>query len=175
MAVWQSTLYLVPKLEVVSLFQTVPRLMVGEWFYEIKWYQNCEGAIYEKAFDLMLPRQYNPRASSDVLSWGTNNDNEIDMYFEDEKLTVLSVRINANQVNMNFISSIVDFASENDLLFWTLENNIFIEPVLETFLERFGLSRAMLFIRNPTIFFGDKKYLDVLKENLNKLGFDDTF
>ena len=75
---------------------------------------------------------------------------------------------------MTFISSIVDFASENDLLFWTLENNIFIEPVLEAFLERFGLSRAMLFIRNPTVFFGDKKYLDVQKENLKKLGFDDT-
>lgn len=175
MAVWQSTLYLVPKLAVISLFRAVPSYMDKDWFQENKWHQSRETANYEKAFDLMLPRQYDPEASGDVLSWGTHSDNEIDMCIENEKLTVLSVQINANQVNMTFISSIVDFASENGLLFWTVENNTFIEPVLETFLEKFRLSRAILFSRNPAAYFGDKKYFDALqKETLENLESDDA-
>lgn len=176
MAAWQSTLYLVPKTEVVSLFQTVPTFMDKEWFCEKKWHRNCDAAIYEKAFDLMLPRRSDPDAPSDVLSWGADHDNDIEICFEDGKPAALRVRINADQINTTFVSAIVDFASENDLLFWTLENNTFSEPVLEKFLERFRLSRALLFIKNPTAFFGDKKYFDAFqKEALKTLESDDNF
>jgi hypothetical protein len=152
----------------------MPEFMDEGWFYDVKWYQNCEPTIYEAAFNFLLPRAYNEHGSPDVKNWGTNNDNEIGMCFEDGKLTDMDIRVNAGQVNMSFISSIVNFAFENDLLFWTLENNIFIEPVLDTFLERFRQSRAMLFVQNPEGFFADKKYLDGLqKENLKKLESDD--
>jgi hypothetical protein len=176
MAVWQWTIYLVPKSEVVSLFQNVPEFMDEEWFYDVKWYQNCNPTVYEASFNLLLSRDYSEGASPDVKCWGTNNDNEISMCFEDGKLTDMDIRVNAGQVNMSFITSIVDFAFENNLLFWTLENNIFIEPVLNTFLERFRQSRAMLFAQNPEGFFADKKYLDGLqKKNLKKLESNDLF
>ena len=176
MAVWQWTLYLVPKNEVIKLFQTVPKFVDEEWFYENKWYQNCKPSVYETAFNLMLPREYDLRASSEVLSWGVNNDNEIYMCFQGEEVTELSFRINAKQVNMSFITSLVDFASENNFLFWTLENNTFIEPTLDTFLERFRQSRAMLFVQNQEGFFSDKNYLEGLqRKNLKKLESDDLF
>jgi hypothetical protein len=174
MAVWQWTLSMVLRSEVVSLFRAVPEFMDEEWFYDVKWYQKCEPTIYEAAFNHLLPRAYYEGASPDVKCWGTNNENEILMCFEDGELTDMDVRFDARQVDMSLITSIVDFAFENDLLFWTLENNVFIEPVLDAFLERFGQSRAMLFARNPEGFFADKKYLDGLqKENLKKLESDD--
>jgi hypothetical protein len=176
MAVWQWTLYMIPRSDVVSLFQTVPEVMDEEWFYDIKRYQNCDPTIYEAAFNLILPRGYYAGASPVVKCWGTNNDNEIDMCFEDGNLTDMGVRVNASQVNMSFITSIVDFAFENNLLFWMLENNIFIEPVLDAFLERFRQSGAMLFAQNPEVFFADEKYLDELqKKNLKKLESEDLF
>jgi hypothetical protein len=175
MAVWQSTFYLVPKPEVIALFRTVPGFMDKEWFHEKKWYRNREAEIFEKAFDSMFPRRSGPKGSSNVLSWGAHHDNEIEMRVEDGKPTTLAARINADQVNMTFISSLVDFASDHDLLFWIETNGTFSRPVLDKFLESFRISRAMLFIRQPTVFFGDQKYHDALKNDLKKLQSDDAF
>lgn len=178
MAVWQWDLWLVPKSEVLNRFSTIPQYVDLDWFESIEWWNNVSAERLKNFFDTLLPRTSNS-LDPDVLTWGNDDENtilliveenKIRLIIEDGKITDVSLRLDVRNLSQSFLDCLVDFAKQEDFLFFSLESNKFIKPEMSIFLENLQNSRAMLFATNPKQFFEDKNYLNKInKENRRKL------
>lgn len=173
MAVWQWKLNLVSRENLLGRFPNIPLYIEEEWFYDIPC---CKTTFLEELkvfFNSLIERSFDPTVANNVLSWGENNKNEVDIVLEGDLISLLSIQINTRDVDNYFIESLVKFAKIKDFVFWELESGKIIEPELSIFLKELNNSRAMLFSQNPNQFFSDKKYLDKInKENIGKVDKD---
>ena len=170
MALWQWDIWLVPQKKVINNFRTMPIYMDQDWFEAIDWWENISLSKLELFFDSLLFRDNDPRASKDVKSWGRNGENEIFIVTQEEKITDVSIRLNVEKLNIEFVKAIVEFAENNDFVFFTLESNNFFRANLKNFLDELNKSKAALFVKDPEQFFESKNYLKKInKENRRKL------
>jgi|GEM_PF-6202216 len=167
MAVWQWDLWLVPRVKVFEYFPNIPEYVDLEWFESIDWWVDVSQAELRAFFNEVLP--YQPEQATPISErWGLPDETCIRLMIEEEKITDVSVRIDARNIETNFLRSLIDFAKTNGYIFFTLESNRFVEPEKKCFSDELNRSRAMRFVKNPLKFFEDKPYLDKINKEIRR-------
>lgn len=157
MAVWQWDLWLVPKARILERFESIPQYLDEKWFESLDWWNGYEVRI-EPLLDSFLPRL-------SESAWGAADGTVVRLSGENDGAEIF-IRLDLHQPDPDFIRSLVDFAKENSLVFFTLESNLFIEPELQKFLCEARKSRAFRFLDDPEGFFRDYNYMNKINDEI---------
>lgn len=169
MAVWQWDVWLVPENEVSHRFPIPPAFLEMEWFESVNWWRDLEESKLIRSFDKLLPVFPMPWAEN-TYGWGSEDGDRITLVIENDIVADISVRITLAQLNLDFVSHLVSFAKAEQMLFYPVESNRFIQPDLSLLLSEMRSSRKWTFVRDPERFFKDKRYLNsIQKRNLKKI------
>jgi hypothetical protein len=140
MATWQYDIQLVPRSAV-----SAPEAIGAEG-----WNQEHSAASVRVVADLakLLPEMRSWHES--MRTWGTEDGDRIDIWFENERVSDVLVRIDVRRVSMDFLHQILDVVERNDLVIQT-EGGAVV-PDVGGLLEGIKASDAFRFVQNPGAF-----------------------
>ncbi len=172
MAIWQWDIWIIPRAEVLRHLRIIPTYIDQDWVESIEWWTTVAELELVLFFESLLP-SYNTPWAKNTRSWGTDDGDRIELRVDEGMITEVAIRIDLRDLNLDFLSSIVDFSIGSDFLFYSLETNKLIEPDVGRLVDEIRKSRKALFLRDPDRFFDDSAYLDKIdKENRRKLNED---
>jgi hypothetical protein len=152
MALWQFDLHLIPKRKINDAFNKPPYKIGRYVFDNTDWWSDFRlPHDYLKLLDSNLP-QYESW-SQDILSWGSEEGNRIEMFFEDAKISSIFIRVDVREIQESFFELLITFAQLCDCFLLLMEEMVLIEPELELLKQEIERSKAMKFVENPTTYF----------------------
>ncbi len=107
-------------------------------------------AEYRDRLDAIAPRYTS--WSSDILAWGVEDGDRVEIYHENGQPVDGSIRIDLREPDARFIRAILEFVRSAG---FGLEDELgrWIEPVEGEFMLALRGSRAYRFVENPELFF----------------------
>jgi hypothetical protein len=156
MAVWQFTLYLLPRSELRRLFRAMPEVLQRTEFESTEWWQQQQPPRdYEAILDSFLPRV--ARWSPMLKGWGRDDGDHVDVRVERDRVTEIWARVDVRTLDARFVEHLVRFATHCDCIFLAAEELRLLEPELGVVLNHIEGSRASRFVRSPEAYFNDRK------------------
>ena len=153
MAVWQSTLHLVPRAKAVALCGEPLNgefLDLEEDLADVEWWteEQPPGDLGQRV-DALLSRA---RAwSPDLETWGTEDGDRIDVWRDEGRVVELTVRFDMRSPNESFILGIATLAHELGCLLLSQER-LLVDPKPDTLAALLRQSPAMRFVEDPLAF-----------------------
>jgi len=150
MAIWQFSLYLIPKESMRRMFKDAPSKLSRDVAEDTPWwagYQPKKG--FEDAISQILPES--PSWSKSMRIWGVERGNSIMvLYLTEEKNEVeeIEIRIDASNLLTDFVAGICRWATGLDCIARTKTYEV-VRPVYFAVQEAIVNSRAMRFIEDP--------------------------
>jgi hypothetical protein len=147
MATWQFDLHLIPRSELQKVFGYVPTKLDRETFNAVNWWQTFH-----------LPSQYREMLSGfaqagtswceEIELWGDMEGDRVEVCRDEGEIDTVYIRINAANLNSDFINGVSDFAQACDCLIFT-EDKELIEPVPKLLGKAVLQSNAARFVADP--------------------------
>lgn len=152
MATWQYDLYVIPRARAVELFETVPEHMDRELVDRIDWWQGHHlPDNYKSIINTLLPARESWNENSEA--WGEEDGDSLEVIGENEDTAEVFVRINTAEISNAFIEGLINLAQYCRCLLLLMENMKLIEPDLELLLVEIKRSKAMQYVKSPSMFF----------------------
>ncbi|MBV6497450.1 MAG: hypothetical protein DYH05_08450 [Acidobacteria bacterium ACB1] len=168
MAVWQWGVWMVPRESILKRFERIPEYIDQDWFESVNWWAETDDEQIREFFDRILPRYYAPWAEYTEI-WGDIDSDDVSLHVRDSIVADISIRVDLRHLNVEFLKALVNFARERSFVFVSYEFGRFISPSLRQMLDEINNSKKMLFIKNPSEFFKQSRYLEEInKKNREK-------
>jgi hypothetical protein len=167
MAVWQWTVTIVPKTEVIDRFDLIPDFIDQDWFESIDWWVAIDEGVFVSFFNRILSEMDAPWAKNTRI-WGDDARTDCSLTVESGVVTFVWIRIDLRTLYHPLIESFIEFAQHHRFVFYSIETGRFIEPDLQQVHDAIKSSRPMAFVTNPNKFFSDKRYLESLDSEARK-------
>ncbi len=151
------------------MFGSIPKYVELDWFDKIDFGNACHEAELSIFFDSVLP-PYDSQWARNLLSWGSDDGNRIEITVIENTIKDIQIRVDLRCLDPTFLRLLVGYAERNDLLFFSIESQRFIEPHLPELMKEIENSRKAVFVRDSERFFKDRRYLDAINsENLKRI------
>lgn len=151
MAVWQFDLKILPVDKVLNKYKKLPTKVSWETCDEVFNWKDCR--VSKKSL-MSLENILSPQKSwsKNIKQYGNTDETCVKLFFENNSLLEVSVRLDIRSVTKKMLFAIVYFAEENHGVFVSEEEDL-IEPSLEFILKALKSSKAYLFVEAPDKFF----------------------
>jgi hypothetical protein len=150
MATWQFTLFLVPAAELGTPGETLPaRISVERLRAEDWWRSATPPEDLAVRLDAFLPRR--GTWTSDMLGWGTDDGNRVDVLSHNGRLEEIQVRLDARDVDVGLIERLAELARYSQGVFITEEGEI-TTPTVAQLIRELESSTAHRFAVDPHVF-----------------------
>ncbi len=176
MAIWQFTLYFIPKQSLLNKYPSIPEKLhidhdawdkyykenelTDEYDFEdaltINWWSNSN-ILTTDVFPIL--NYYEPISQDSfgsVKYFGNADTNNITVCYNKEtnKIEDLDCRIDLRKIDTKFINNVFDFAKQFECLLMDRQGRL-IEPVFSKLMDAIKLSNSFRFVTNPTDFLDD--------------------
>lgn len=143
MAIWQFTFTIIPcKKEIKSADD------IRSWNgYSLK-----DSSIKEISKVLKPSKSW----SDDIKVFGNNEETCIELFYENNILDDVSVRLDLRNLTIEILEAIVNFINSNDAFILTT-NGATVKPIVKDLIEQIRKSEAYSFSRNPETFLAQIK------------------
>jgi hypothetical protein len=150
MATWQFDLHCLPSESVRHFYGKIPTAIPRVDFDEKKWWENVVVPIdlREKLSKLLPPMA---SWSEQVLKWGTDDGNRIDLVIHDDSVANFFIRIDVRNISSHFLEELVSLLQRNDWLLIS-DHGTIIQPSMAELLAAIRESSAFRYVENPKIF-----------------------
>jgi hypothetical protein len=149
MAVWQCDLDLLPRAKVVAVCGSVPERLETEVDAATDWWQGVEIAPdYPQTLGSFMDISQKASWSRDLITWGDEDGDCIDVFTEEGEVVEVAVRVNARRLNRKFLEGVSNFARRYNCVVLT-EDMALLEPDVDLLYEAIRRSRAMRFVEDP--------------------------
>jgi hypothetical protein len=159
MATWQFDLHLLPRSKIIERYSKIPAQLSDEEFTTMDWWSGVAlPADYESILGSFLPKyiSWNKNAST----WGSEDSDLIEIFFENNALVEIWVRIDARKLNISILERVSHFAKLCDCILFLGESRKLIEPDPLSLNYDIKRSDAYKFVMNP------RGFLDELSKKL---------
>ena len=114
MATWQIGYRLVPANALLSMFGNVPASISLEQYEGCSWWLEFDQVEeFVERLDALLPRRSS--WAEELMAWGADDGNRVDVWFEDTKIFEVTARIDARDPH-KFATVLASIAASFDLL-----------------------------------------------------------
>lgn len=180
MAAWQFDFYLIPKINVLKIFNELPEVLDDYLPYdgkrelkEISEYPNYWNGyeINEEIHDFFsLQLDAIESWDDEAKMYGESNGNKVEVWEDD-----ILCRIDAREVNMKLLYRILEFAKAKSWVVVLKENGKVLEPNIFSLANYFRMSFSFKFCKEPekTLKEMKKKPSFSVSRNLGSLGEED--
>ncbi len=148
MATWQYEFIVVPREPIRQAFGEVPKEIEPEAFDSRNWWTDMH-APSENELSELLAR--GSSWSDSMRTWGATDGDRIDLYFDEDELHEILVRIDLRNVSRTFMHGVLELANRYDCVFRT-EDGTLLRPEFGVLLQDIAKSSAFRFVSNPTKF-----------------------
>ena len=152
MAIWQFSIELIPKSWAVN-HQHDASLFYGTEGYdtEIAWKNSQTNPKFKEVLSKVLP----PAVSwhEDLLCWGNELEHDIQVWYENNTMTGISIRLDLNQNLNNIIVKVVTAAMELDCDFFFPEFKLITDANEFELQKLVRKSKAAQYVKDPQGFF----------------------
>ena len=158
MAVWQFDIALVPVSALAAdpnLFansKTPDGLETSSWWTDYPEKKDLDGEIGE-----ILPK--GKSWHDDLSAWGDEDGSRIDVWRDKGALDSISIRIDANTPDSDFLRTVCDLAVSIHCKFYGYESHSLIEPDVQSLANALRKSGASKFVADP------QRYLTEIAES----------
>ena len=151
MATWQFDLHMVPRRKLAAGGVRPPAHISAETFDTTEWWQ---GETLPADYDALIASFLPPRSSwhVDLRSWGEEDGNRIDVYFENGCVVEVLVRVDARVLDQAFLSHLAELANRCSCLLVTSEMEV-LPPLTGELAAAVQDSAARKFVIDPEDFF----------------------
>jgi len=154
MATWQFSVVLIPRSWAIENNYSSTLLVTEEGYdTEIAWKENQPNPEFMDILSKMLP----PAKSwgNDLLCWGNEEENDIQVWFENKTIEGIHIRLDLNQNLNNIIANLVQTAKNLDCALFFPELKA-VKEANEFELKRaLKASRAAQFVKDPNKYLND--------------------
>lgn len=156
MATWQFVFSIVPENEVVferdSNNQAEKEL--SDFDDSMSWdgYYLSEASIEKISGILRQTKSW----SDNIKQFGCLDETCIELFYENNKLLEISIRLDLRSLTPGILSSVIDFVKDNKALILT-QQGVLLRPVVEDVIKEIKKSDAYSFIKNPQEFLSSLK------------------
>lgn len=94
--------------------------------------------------------------SDDIKAFGHNEETCIELFYENNILDDVSVRLDLRNLTTEILEAIVNFINSNDAFILTTDG-VIVKPIVKDLIEEIRKSEAYSFSRNPETFLAQIK------------------
>lgn len=161
MATWQFDLHLLPRSKIIERYSKAPAQLGDEEFTAMDWWSGVALPVgYDSVLESFLPKYTS--WSKDASTWGDENSDLIEIFFENNAPVEIFVRIDARKLDISFLKKVSHFAKVCDCLLLLGESRKLIEPDPLSLNYEIKKSNAYKFAMNS------RGFLDELSKKLKE-------
>ena len=151
MAIWQFPIFLLPtEWAVINNFNA--SLLFDDEYVDtrVAWYNNPLNSKFKEILSDLLPQAKSWH--NELLCWGNPEENDIQVWFEDNSISSIQIRLDLRQNVTAIIEAIINAAKILDCALFFPEQNIIIEANVKDISNALQKSKAARFLIDPKDF-----------------------
>ena len=148
MATWQFDLFVIPRNRIQQL-GCAEKLDADCYDQHEWWDSSVSPQDVSERIDMVLKR--GSSWSRDILMWGTEDGNRINLCVKENVISELLVRLDLRDISRIVVNEIVRLAADLNCIFCTSDWKL-IEPVVGPLVEAIAKSDAARFVAGPAEF-----------------------
>jgi len=146
MAIWQFSFIILPQEKVMKYSNNRIENATFSDFQEISWEgHGLSKSSLEKVSNVLKETQ---SWSDDIKQFGSLDGTCIQLFYDENILDGISIRIDLRTVTAELLKEVVSFIKENEAILITVEG-ILLEPEIENLIEVIKESASYNFVKDP--------------------------
>ena len=159
MATWQFDFHLLPRSKILERYSRAPAQLSDEEFTAIDWWSGFAlPGGYDSVLESFLPKYTS--WNKDASTWGDENSDLIEIFFENNVPVEIFVRIDVRKLDINLLGKVSHFAKFCHCMLFLGDSEKLIEPDPLSLNYEIERSKAYKYVTDPN---------DFLDEISNKL------
>lgn len=154
MAIWQFYFVVIPQEKILPSINTSSKIKITDDEGIMSWRGYYINQLSLKKLSEIL--KYSKSWTDNIVQFGSVDGTCVELYYENETLIELSVRLDLRNIRLDILEVIIDFIKINNAMIVT-RNGDLIKPIIKDIIEEIKKSDAYSFVKNPDTFLCDLK------------------